>query len=261
MVAASPVLLGPLMLARYDLWPALFLATAMWAIVVERPRVAAVALGLGVLAKVYPLLVAPFVVVYLWRRLGGREAIVFSGVLVGVIVLGYAPFFVLGPDGVATSITRNFERPLQVESIGAVLLYALDAAAGMGLRVVHTFDSYNLAGPLADSVARVQTVALGAVLLVTMLLFVRGNLTLPQYLMWLVAPFVLVRGGRWSPHLIALAAAVVLTGAYYPKFYTNFFRNQEVAWIALVLVRDLVLVGLTGYLVLRLRAPRARNSA
>src|SRR5512143_191499 len=59
LVAASPLLLGPLMLARYDLWPALFAAATMWLFIVGRHRLSAIALGLAVLAKVYPIVLAP----------------------------------------------------------------------------------------------------------------------------------------------------------------------------------------------------------
>lgn len=275
MVAASPLLLGPLMLSRYDLFPALFAAAATWLLVTDRPRWAAVAVGLGVLAKVYPIVLAPFAIVYLWRARGRLEAAWFTGIMGAVVVAGIAPFLLIAPDGIIDALTRAFRRPIQVESLGAVLLYVRELLTGEPVRVIHTFDSYNLRGDAAQFVGAIQSLVLGAVLVGAMWLFVRGRPTLdrlvvafaaalvawvafgrvfsPQYLIWLIAPIAIVASHRWSLLQVALVAAIVLTGLYYPRFYTAFFARHEPQWIAVVLGRDLVLVALTGYLLARLR--------
>src|SRR3954452_21709124 len=54
-VALSPILLGSLMISRYDIWPALLTAVATLAAVSGRHRVAFAVLALAVLAKVYPI--------------------------------------------------------------------------------------------------------------------------------------------------------------------------------------------------------------
>ena len=41
LLAVSPLLLGPVVLSRYDLWPAALTAAAMAAIVIGRPRIGA----------------------------------------------------------------------------------------------------------------------------------------------------------------------------------------------------------------------------
>jgi uncharacterized membrane protein len=275
MVAASPLLLGPLMLSRYDLFPALFAAAATWLLATDRPRWAALAVGLGVLAKVYPIVLAPFAIVYLWRKRGRREAAWFAGISGAVVVAGLAPFLLLAPDGIIDALTRAFRRPIQVESLGAVLLYVRELVTGEAVRVVHTFDSYNLRGGDAQLVGTVQSVVLGAVLVGAMWIFVRGRATLdrlvvafaaalvawvafgrvfsPQYLIWLIAPIAVVASRRWSLTQVALVLAIVMTGLYYPRFYTAFFARHEPPWIAVVLGRDLVLVALTAYLLARLR--------
>lgn len=279
LVAISPILMGPLMLARFDIWPALFAAAAIWLFVTDRYILAAVALGLGVLAKVYPIVLAPFLVVHLWRREGGRSAVVFSLVLVLTVAVGAAPFFLVAPQGVIDALLRAVVRPLQVEAIGASILLLLNVKDGA--RMEHTFDSYNLAGPLASQVATVQTVILAIVLLATLVLFVRGRPTLerlmlasgaalcawvafgkvlsPQYLIWLIAPLAMIRGRGWSPHLVALGVAVLLTGLYYPKFYSNYQYARELPWVAVVLGRNLILIAISLYLVARLN-PRDEDT-
>lgn len=271
-VAISPILMGPLMLSRFDLWPALFAAAAIWLFVTDRHRLAAVAIGLGVLAKVYPVVLAPFFLVHLWRSAGRREAVIFSVILGVTVAVGAAPFLLMAPDGVIEAVRRAVARPLQIETLGGALL--LLASPEGAARMIHTYDSYNLAGPLVARVASGQTVALGGVLLATLLLFIRGRPTLerlmlasgaalcawvafgkvlsPQYLIWLIAPVVLIRGRGWSPHLVALGAAVLLTGLFYPTFYPNYVWRREFLWVVVVLGRNLVLVALSLYLVARL---------
>jgi uncharacterized membrane protein len=282
-VAISPVLLGPLILSRYDLWPALFAAAGTWLLVTGHPRWAAAAVGLGVLAKVYPILLVPFAMVYLWRRAERREAALFAAITGAVVVAGLAPFLVVAPEGILDTLTRAFRRPLQAESLGAVLLFVRDLVTGEHVRIVHTFDSYNLSGALPDLVGSMQSFGLGLLLLVTFWLYLRGRATLdrlvlavaaaltawvafgrvfsPQYLVWLIAPLAVVASRRWSLVQVALALAVVLTGIYYPRFYSPFLAHQDVRWVAIVLGRDLVLVALTGYLLARLRGDDAAETA
>ena len=275
MVAASPLLLGPLMVNRWDLWPALFAAAATWLLVIGRSRWAAVALGLGVLAKVYPIVLGPFAFVYLWRTQGRREAVLFAAIAAATVIAGIAPFFLVAPDGILDALTRAFQRPIQVESFGAALLYAREVLTGEHIRVIHTFDSYNLRGSVAELVGTVQSAALGLALLAALWFYVRGRPTLdrlvlafaagltawvafgrvfsPQYLIWLIAPLAVVASRRWSLIQIALVEAVLLTGFYYPRFYNHYYRHAEPQWVAVVLGRDLVLVVLTGYLLALLR--------
>jgi hypothetical protein len=275
MVAATPLLLGPLMLSRYDLWPALFAAAATWLLVIDRPRWAAVAVGLGVLAKVYPVVLAPFAIAYLWRTWGRREAILFGLVMAVVVLAGLAPFFLVAPEGIVDALTRAFRRPIQVESIGAAFLYLREVMTGEAVRVVHTFDSYNLRGALAEQVGTLMSVVLGTALAIALGLFVRGRPTLdrlvlavaaalaawvafgrvlsPQYMIWLIAPLAVVASRRWSLSLVALVVAILLTGLYYPRFYNAYYSHREVEWVVVVLGRDLVLVALAGYLLALLR--------
>lgn len=274
-VAASPLLLGPLMLNRYDIWPALFAAAGVWLLVSGRTRWAGVAIGLGILAKVYPIVIVPFALAWLWRR-GDRQEATWLGATTAVTVAaGLLPFFLVAPDGIVDALTRAFRRPLQVESLGAALLYARQVLTGVPVQVVHTFDSYNLRGDAAELVGLVQNGALGLVLLATFWLFWRaeptadrfvlavaaalvawvafGRVFSPQYLIWLIAPLAIITNRRWPVALAGLVLAVALTGWYYPRFYSAFLDRADPMWVAVVLARDLVLVALAGYLIARVR--------
>src|SRR5207244_6084835 len=72
--AVTPLLLGPVVLTRYDLWPAALAAAALAALCAGRDRLSLALLGLAVSAKVYPVVLAPLFVPHVWRRRGTREA-------------------------------------------------------------------------------------------------------------------------------------------------------------------------------------------
>src|SRR5919204_843003 len=87
-VASAPLLIGHVFVQRYDVWPAAFTAAALAAAVYGRFRLGAVALGLGVAAKVYPLLLVPVLLIVAARQRGVREAILAatSGVAAAALV-------------------------------------------------------------------------------------------------------------------------------------------------------------------------------
>ena len=74
--------------------------------------------------KIWPGVLLPLTVAYVWRTRGRREALVCLGVVAGVVVAVVLPFLVIAPHGVWTSFTRQLSRPLQIESIGAALIVA-----------------------------------------------------------------------------------------------------------------------------------------
>ena len=278
LMAASPILVGPLLPTRYDLWPVLLTAATMWAIASERYRVAALALGLAILAKVYPVVLLPLIAIYLWRRDGLQTGVHFGLITITTVFLGVAPFYLVAPDGILDATVRAFQRPLQVESIGASLMYLASVTFGSSLHMVHTFDSYNLEGAVPDLVGTVQTIVLGAAGIAIVVLLFRGKPTRdrlvlgcaaaltayvafgrvlsPQYVIWLIAPVAIVRAHRWQIELVALVVALLLTSWYYPRWYVDYYIVEKPIWVAVVVGRNFVLAGLAVYLIARLVPPK-----
>jgi hypothetical protein len=284
--AFLPLLIGPIIVARYDLWPALLVAVATWGLAARRDTVAAVAIGLGIVAKVYPVVALPFVLVYLARRDGGNAGI--PSVLhwlsiVGLVVLaGVGVFFGVAPDGVLAAVTRAFQRDLQVESIGASLIFVLHLVAGVRVSTFNDSESLNLASGFSAAAGSVQTIVLAALLVVAFAAFARHRTTLerlllavaaalvayvavgrvlsPQYLLWLVGPVALIAGvgaragaaRRGVLPLLLLGLALALTGLYYPRSYSGYYVEREALWIGVVVARNLALVALAIVLLLRL---------
>jgi hypothetical protein len=260
----APLLLGPLFLNRYDEWPALLVALGVLALLSDRPRWAFGLFGLAIVAKIYAIALLPVAAVHVFRRSGRRELLAAFGVLVAVGLVFTLPFAAVGFGGLGYSFYIQATRHLQVESLGAQALVALDH---VGLYHSHAIEgapgSRDLAGTTADAVGFLSSVVEVATCLLVGLWYARGPLSpqrlllacaaalaafvalgkvlSPQYVVWLIPAVSLVDGvvGLWALGL--LAAAVLATQLL---FYDSDGVAQltSVSW--LVLARNLVLVGL-----------------
>ena len=69
-IGVAPLVLGSLFDTRFDLWPTLLAVGALAALVRERAVLSGALLGLGFAAKLWPAVLLPIAVAYLWRRRG-----------------------------------------------------------------------------------------------------------------------------------------------------------------------------------------------
>ena len=266
----SPLLVGPVILTRFDLWPAALTAGALACLVAGRLRLGHAVIGLGFVAKLYPALLLPLAVAFVWKRRGRQEALVCLGIFAAAAVACFLPFFVLSPRGVWHGVAEQGSRPLQLESLGAAVLLALHHLFGLGVTMVSSHGSQNLGGRLADVVAYFQSILQIAAVVGTWVWYARGEpgrerlvraaalavvayITLgkvlsPQYLIWLIplVPLVWGRRGLWASGLFALAC--VLTQTYFPYRYWVFALHFDPAASWTILVRDVVLLALLAVL-------------
>jgi hypothetical protein len=273
--ALAPLLLGSVILSRFDLWPTAIVAAALAALVSGRLRTGHVLLGLGVTAKIYPAVFVPLGVAYVWKRAGRREALTCLALALGVVAAVFLPFVVLSPGGVWHSISVQLSRPLQVESVGAAFLLVAHHVFGFGLAGETSHGSQNVAGTAAAVLAVVASLVQVATLLWIWLSFARGlgtreglvrstaaalcafialgKVLSPQFLIWLIPIVPLVRGrrGLWASAL--LAAALVLTQVWFPFRYFRLALHFEAGLSWVLLARDLLLVALTVLLTFTLR--------
>ena len=273
LVAGFPLLLGSVVLTRFDLYPAALVAGALAALVHDRHRLGFGVLGAAVVVKLYPAVLLPLAAAYVWRRRGRREALVCLGVAAGVVVLTFLPFLVVAPEGVAHSVGRQLSRPLQIESLGAALYLAAHHLFGLDVEMRSGHGSQNLhavgAGVAAVLLSLVQLGALAWIWLrrpgsaeelvrwsaAALVAFVAlGKVLSPQFLVWLVPVVPLVAGLRGLRAAALLAGGLVLTQLWFPSRYWDLARELDPLPSGLVLARDLLLVAL---LVVLLRASNA----
>jgi hypothetical protein len=278
LTALAPLLLGQVILTRFDLWPAALVTAALAALLAGRPRLGLGILGAAVAAKLYALVLLPLAVLFVWRHRGRREALVSLGIFGAVLVAIVGPFLLLAPDGVVESVTRQTGRPLQIESLGSALLLAADRTGLYDATVSSSHGSQNLAGELPDDLANAETVLLVAAIGFVWFLFARssrsperllaasaavvvafvafGKVLSPQFLIWLIPLVPLVRGRAGVGSALLLALALVFTQLWFPSRYWDVVAVGPPVWF--VLVRDLLLVAL--FLVLLPLTGRAREA-
>ena len=271
-VALSPLAIGSVILTRFDLWPAMLASFALAALLHDRLRLGHGLLGAAVAAKLYPGVLLPLALAYVWRRRGRREALVCGGLFAAVLAAAYLPFLALAPGEVASSVVRQLSRPLQVESLGAAVLLAVHDLFGLDVEVRSSHGSQNLAGALPTVVGVVLTVAQVAVLVWLWRRFAKaerppsplelavdaaavvtafvalGKVLSPQFLIWLMP---LVPLARRLGATALLAVALVLTQLWFPYRYWDLAYDLDSAVAWLVLARDLVLLALLAVLARR----------
>ena len=282
--AVAPLLLGSVLLSRFDLWPAAIVASALAALVSGRLRLGHVLLGLGVTAKFYPGVFVPLAVAFVWKQAGRREALICLGLVLGVVAVVFAPFVILSPGGVWQSVSVQLRRPLQVESLGSALLLVGHHVFGLDVTGDTSHGSQNLAGTAADRLAVALTVLQAGVLIWIWTAFARrqggaealvrsaaaalgafiafGKVLSPQFLIWLIPVVPLVAGRRGLRASLLLGSALVLTQIWFPFRYFRLSLHFEAGLSWVLLARDLTLIALVGVLTvtLRRRAATPRES-
>jgi Glycosyltransferase family 87 len=276
LIAISPLLIGPVVLSRFDLWPAALAVLALAALVWERLALAALALAAAIAAKLWPVVLAPLAIAWIWKRRGRQAALAWTAGLVAVDAVIFLPFSILSPGGMHHALDSQLVRPLQIESLGGAMLLVSHKLFGTDLSV-YTTMSQNLAGP-GVKVVEDLTVALQLAWLVTAwALFARGAATRerlvghaaaavallvglgkvfsPQFAIWLIPLVPLVRRRGAS---VFLFVALLLTGLYFPRHYWQLVAFDSTQVWELV-ARDLCVLALGFLLVLEPRGERVEE--
>lgn len=268
LAAAFPLLLGSVVLTRFDLYPAALVLAALAALVHDRNRLGFGLLGAAVAVKLYPAVLVPVALGYVWRCRGRREALTCLAICAGVVALVFLPFLVLAPDGIARSIGHQLSRPLQLESLGSALYLAAHHLVGLDVEMRSGHGSQNLhATGTAVAAVLLSLVQIGVLVWIwlqrpaskeellrwsaaALVAFVAlGKVLSPQFLIWLAPIVPLVAGLRGLRASLLLAAALALTQLWFPSRYWELARELDPLPSGLVLARDLVLVAVLVVLI------------
>ena len=277
--------IGPIITGRYDLLPATLVLLALYAFISGRNKTAWAVLALGIMAKVYPVIIAPFFAIYLLRYRQYRRLVQGITIFLAVALIISLPWLVLDADDYWQSISYHLERGLHIESsYGSVLL------VGQILGLTQTtgefsYGSWNLSSPMADSLAHISTYVTAGLLLLVYALYARrlwresndveplgmtggaaasllrysmlavvimllgSKLFSPQFIIWLcpLLPLVIV---RWR---YALPVLFLVTGGITQYIYPHNYLDLEMVVpyvVVLLAVRNFLLVVMAVILLL-----------
>jgi uncharacterized membrane protein len=273
--ALSPIAVGPISLNTYDLFPAALTVGALAAVLRRRELLGFGLLGLAATAKLYPLVLVPLAVLYVWSVAGRDRTLRALGVFAAVAVLIMLPFVVLSPGGLWDSFHSQSARGLQIESLGASILLAAHQLGLYTATVVHGATgaaTRDLAGSLPHGLATVTTLLQAVAVAAVWWLFARGSrgparlvlascaavtgflvfnrFVSPQYVVWLI-PLVLLLPGATGIAAVALVTAALVLAQIWFFHYSHLFQLESISW--LVLARDVFLLALYLLLVVRLK--------
>ena len=275
LLVLSPVLIGASVRTHFDPLPIAIALGGLLLLARERRDLAFLLLGLGTMTKLFPGLLAVVALVWLAGRGEWRAAIRAGAIFTAVVLAISLPF---AGAGYVDSFQFHLDRPVQIESTAASVLFALGGSdvTGTNLRP-DRFKSNGLDGGHAETVEALFALLLAAVMAAIVLLAARrpgirhlvlcgfaallafvtlGKVFSPQYVIWL-APFAAL-AWVWGQRAVAalVAAAIVLTHVEFPSRYFDLI-NVHTDVVLIVAARNALLLAALAVLATSL----ARQSA
>ncbi len=261
---------------RYDIVPMVFVLGAFVLFSERRYELAFLLLALGTLAKLYPIIVFPLFVMYLIGRGCTRDAVRGTAVFVltGAVVM--AVFWLIDPEMATSFLGYHTDRPLQLESVAASVLYPLSLTglfdARIQLFVDNSFGSDNLIGPVPDAVAGIllplmllsivlfyivfavrhmrapetDLHVLNLSIMVVLLLFMLVNKVFSaQYLIWIIPSVAMLHvfgpGGGFAKKVTCLTILTLLLTQLLFAFNAGYCGGDiGTAGMMLILIRNVV---------------------
>jgi len=263
---------------RFDLIPAGFTLGAIILAGRARWKWAFAVLALATLFKFYPaILIPPFLIAQQmqskerWLAWSRWSAL---GAFIGICMVVTLVSLILNVANTIVPLTYFQNRPIQVESFPATLLW-LGGFLGYPVHYIFTFQSLNFLSPLANKVSLLSTLLLGAGLLFTfwlqwrgkidlymaclltlLILLVTGKVFSPQYLIWVTPLIAFVGKSNWK-WLVSWGIVAALTTFIYPYMYVDI--PHITTYYPVIFVRDLLILAIVS--VLLFNAARASQKA
>jgi uncharacterized membrane protein len=260
MVGLSPVLYVHAF-TNWDLFAVALATTGMWAWARQRPALAGVFLGLGIAAKLYPVLILGALFLLCLRagrlRVWLRTAVAAGGTWLAV----NAPIAVLAPENWSRFFRLNKSRPADPDTIWNLVLHAtnqqafggpvpegqsptvLNAVVAVVLVLLAAAAAWlTMAAPVRPRVAQLAFLLVAGFLLL-------NKVWSPQYSLWLLPLAVLARP-RWRSLLLWQATEALLWVPRLLWYLGTDHRGVKLEWFLLaVVVRDLAVLTLMGLVV------------
>ncbi|WP_164851159.1 glycosyltransferase 87 family protein [Larkinella soli] len=260
----------PHLLLRFDIFPALLTLLAVRAVFRDKPVGAGFWLGLGIAAKLYPVVLLAVAGVYYFGSRQYRSLLRLGGGVGAGLVVSCLPLAVPAGVEIVGFLKYHQVRGLQIESVWSGLLLLGQQVGMLREKIVFNYGAFHLESILSHRLAeglpvlavacftvltawllyrfqieyrrtgRISQEHLGSALLAVLLLFITVNKVFsPQYLLWLL-PF----AGFLSPvRMVVLVLIFALTTLLFPFTY-NALLTLKLPAVLLLNVRNALTVSL-----------------
>jgi uncharacterized membrane protein len=279
---------APLLPWRYDLFPTLLTVLAFISVLRGRPAWAGFWVGLGIAAKLYPVVLLPiFGLYYLTSRHYHALLRMTLGCAVALLLTLLPILFFTTPAQIFSFLSYHSLRGLQVESLPAGLIMLASKARLTTAEIAFNYGALHIASPWSNAILKLLPFAfiavfgvvafsawgrfreesaasdhrrasaetLAAYVAAALLAFIATNKVFsPQYIIWLLpfAPLLRLR------QTLMFLVIVVLTITVFPFDYNQLLAMQKIPVVMLNL-RNLLVVVLLGWLMIE-RAPASARS-
>jgi hypothetical protein len=209
---------------------------------------------------------------------GGRDALRGAAALAAVVAVLAGAAVAISPSGALDAIRYQTDRPVQVESLPALAVRALDPHA----TPVSSYRSDGLESPAGNpATAAFAALGVAAVVLLTLgaararrdprtvvlaslgavaAFATFGKVLSPQYLVWILPLGALALAWRRWALAGAVGAATLLTFLEFPSRYFELVAGRTLP-LAIVTLRDCLLVGVVALAVREVAPVRRRLAA
>ena len=276
--------IGPLLIIRYDLIPAIMVLLSIYAFSQSRYKLSWAILAIGMMTKIYPAVIAPIFLLYHFRHRQYRQIITGVGTFAITTAIIMVPCLLLSADGFWQSFSYHAQRGLQSESTYASFLLLGHTLGLNTIGIEFSFGSNNIVSPVADTLTRfspfIMLLSLAVVywffyksyhktaatkgilapigqpdtvniinysLLAILAFMVTSKVLSPQFIIWLY-PLVPLIAGRWRQASWLMFLIIgIMTYYVFPQHYGEFLQIEPKV-IDILLWRNILLIALAGLL-------------
>ena len=231
---------------RYDIIPVAITLAAVYCFLTKRYTWAFVLLSLGTMIKLYPAVLFPAFIIPLIMNNEKMEALKGAIAFITVSAAIVLVTMIIQPDMLSYFIGYHADRPLQIESVTASLLYPFVMVGLADRSFEYSYGSENIVGPIPDAIAPWLTPLMGVCilalyvfyvyvlkkingrgdsndrlylfagisLLAVLLFIIVGKVMSTQYLMWMIPSMIfmlmLSSDDRWAKKVFILFAVTII---------------------------------------------------
>ncbi|MCL5883433.1 MAG: DUF2029 domain-containing protein [Actinobacteria bacterium] len=276
--------LGSIVELRFDLAAAFLILASVACFITDRRLAAWLLLGVGIMTKIIPVLIAPIFLISHFRRRQYNQMISGPALMLVAALAIAIPFLIAAPEGLANAFLYHVERPLQLESTWSTPLLLMAKYSGYSVSIMNSYGSHNVFSSLSNTLAVLSGPVTILVILfsygvywrrsrgdgplqwdssqvirfaaLTIAIFIFGGKVFsPQFLIWLLPLIPLIKGRDRGLITGLFAAVLLLTQWEFPARYWELYLLQK-QMVVEVAARNVLL----GLLVVVLLVSTGRQS-